>query len=126
MKTKWTKEKCYEIAKKYKTLKEFSNNEQNCYVACVKHKYIKEFDWLIRKRKNDGYWSKERCYQEAEKYDTIKDFETNSKCACVISRRNGWMEDYVWLTRLVKPSGYWRNKDNVFDAARKCKTKNGL
>lgn len=33
------------------------------------------------------------------------------------------MKDYVWLKRMNKPSGYWKDKDNIFDAAKKCKTK---
>lgn len=120
---KWTLEKCYEVAIKYKTNKDFRENEQNCYAACVKHKYLKYFVWLERKSKTSGYWTKERCYEEAKKYNTIREFETTSMSACVIARRNGWMKDYVWLKRMNKPSGYWKDKDNIFDTAKKCKTK---
>lgn len=119
----WTKEKCYEIAKKYITLKEFREKEIQCYTACIKYKFIKDFDWLKRGRKKNGFWTKEKCYEEAQKYNNIKDFEINSMSSCVIARRNGWLKEYTWLKRLLKPNGFWKNKDNVFEVAHKCHTK---
>ena len=45
------------------------------------------------KNKPNGYWTKELCKQEAMKYNTIKEFYTNSKVAYTISSKNKWLDE---------------------------------
>lgn len=44
-----------------------------------------------------GYWTEERCLEEAKKYKTKKDFRVGSYSAYIISCRNRWLDEYVWL-----------------------------
>lgn len=44
--TIWTYEKCYNIAKKYKTLREFKKNEKQCYHAASRNGWLHDFKWL--------------------------------------------------------------------------------
>lgn len=55
---KWTKKRCYEEAKKYKTKKEFQDNSPSCYQAALKHKWIDDYVWFPkRSRGSNGRWS---------------------------------------------------------------------
>ena len=64
---KWTKEKCLEEAKKYKTIKEFVKHANGAYQICIREGYREAFDHMgkvDRTRK----WTKESCFEEALKY----------------------------------------------------------
>ena len=59
-------------------------------------------------RKPKGYWTYDRCLEEAKKYTVKARFEEGSPCACQTARRNGWLDDYTWLKKSDnKPSRYW-------------------
>lgn len=44
-----------------------------------------------------GYWTEERCLEEAKKYKTKKDFRVGSYSAYIISCRNRWLDEFEWL-----------------------------
>lgn len=44
-------------------------------------------------RKPNNYWTKERCHEEALKYETRTDFIRGAKSAYSISRNNRWLDD---------------------------------
>jgi hypothetical protein len=44
-------------------------------------------------RKNFGYWSKEKCQEEASKYLNKRDFKLNSNGAYDASKRNSWLDE---------------------------------
>lgn len=49
----WTYERCMEESKKYKTLKEFRENNKGCYESSIQHGWIEDFTWItFRRRKN--------------------------------------------------------------------------
>ena len=59
-------------------------------------------------RKPNGYWTYERCLEEAKKYTARARFEEGSPSACQVARKHGWLEEYTWLKRSQNnPSGYW-------------------
>ena len=47
----------------------------------------------IRKRNINGYWTKERCKEEALKYNSRIEFINNSPTAYSISHKNKWLND---------------------------------
>jgi len=49
----WTKERCYEVAKTCKTIKEFINNYNTAYVKSIINGWRKEYTWLERSIKID-------------------------------------------------------------------------
>lgn len=50
-------------------------------------------------RKPDGYWSYERCYQTAKKYEWLSDFRIYDKLCWKASVRKGYIKDFHWLKR---------------------------
>ena len=62
----------------------------------------------MNKKKPAGYWTKERCYQEANKYTTRNEFLKGSASAYQIAQRNGWLDEVCAnLSYVVKPPRYW-------------------
>lgn len=55
-----------------------------------------------------NYWTYERCYEEALKYNTRNEFRTHSNSAYMAAWRNNWLDDYTWLKIDGRaPKGYW-------------------
>ncbi len=87
--------------------------------------------WVILNRTKTGgigkiaknKWTDKTCYDEARKYKTRGEFAESNGSAYDVARRNGWLEDYTWFEEIQKPSGYWDNYDNCYNAALKCKNK---
>ena len=75
------------------------------------------------KRKPNGYWTKERVFAEAKKYQTRGEFNKGCPSAARIAYKNNWFSEMDWVKKIVKPNGYWDIKENVFAEARKYKTK---
>lgn len=104
----WTYEKCFEEAKKYKSRSEFKNGCALAYRVAREKGWIEEYTWFEKKQKPSGYWTYEKCYEEAMKYTVKARFEEGSPCACQAARKHGWLDDYTWLEKSKNnPSGYW-------------------
>lgn len=107
----WNYDTCYAEAKKYKTRSEFeyAKGASGAYVTARRNGWIDDYTWFEQKQKPNGYWTYERCYDEASKYTTRTDFQygKGSGRAYKVARDNGWLDDYVWLEEKRKPVGYW-------------------
>ena len=65
----------------------------------------------LQKRKSLGYWTKERCHEEALKYQTKRNFKINSGGAYYASKKNGWYNEIcLHIKEKVKPHNYWTKK----------------
>lgn len=54
--------------------------------------------------KKRGYWTKEKCHEEALKYETKSDFQKFSKSAYSSARKNIWIDEICsHMNILVKP-----------------------
>ena len=73
--TIWTKEKCYETARKYNDLTTFSKEDQVAYVKAVRNGWLNEYTWLDRKKLPNGYWTHNLVMAEAKKYSTSGAFK---------------------------------------------------
>ena len=69
-------------------------------------------------RKPRGYWTYERCFEEAKKYKTRMDFKNGSPRAYSLSAKNKWLDDYNWFELIQRPNGYWTKK-RCFEEASK-------
>jgi hypothetical protein len=89
----WTKERCLEEAKKYKTITEWKNGSASSYGLACYYKFIDECTaHMIKKRKPYRYWTKKLCAEDAKKYSSRNEWQKNSggyKSAV----RNGWLEE---------------------------------
>jgi hypothetical protein len=45
-------------------------------------------------QKPNGYWTYERCYEEAKKYKTFKDFQKNCSSGCTKASKMGWIKEW--------------------------------
>ena len=112
----YNKEKVFESAKKYATIKDFALNDKSCYLKAQHCNWLKEMPWL-QKAHHD--WTYKECYEIAKKYEYKKDFHKNDRKAHDASKRRGWFKDYTWL----KNTKYkiW-TYDNCVEESKKYKT----
>src|SRR5437879_339061 len=91
----WTKELCQEEALKYKSRNEFRTNSGGAYSASYKNNWMDDIcsHILFSKKKPNGYWSKEKCLEEALKYKTKSDFYKFSGSAYTASIEKNWLTD---------------------------------
>ena len=117
----WTKEKCSDEANKYNTRSEFSERSGGAAAYARKNGFFDEIchHMLTRNSKPNGYWTKERCLNEAKKYNTKAEFR--KICPNVFARiyRNGWTEDVFSHMKIInRPSGYWTKEKCMKEAAK--------
>ena len=67
---RWTNELCEAEARKFKTKSEFQKGNPGAYIYARKNKLLERFDWFDEIKKPNGYWTRERCEEEARKYNT--------------------------------------------------------
>ncbi len=93
-KLKWTKEKCQEEALKYETRGEFWENAGSCCNSALKNGWFEEIcSHMIEVKKPKGFWTKEKCHEEALKYITKGEFLKNSCAAYVATVKHKWLDD---------------------------------
>lgn len=102
---------CYNEAKKYKTRSEFMVKASGAYRKAKDNGWLKDYTWFIEKHKPNGYWTYERCKEEALKYTSKSEFNKGSKSAYSVAWENGWLDDYTWFKR---PEAY--NKKWTYEA----------
>jgi len=87
----WTKEKCMQDALRYKTKISWKTNSKISYNISKQNNWFEECTKHITAiRKPHGYWTKERCFEEAKKYKTSAEFNKKSGGALASTQRNGW------------------------------------
>lgn len=96
----WTKEKCIEDALKYPTKIAWKSTLKSGYGVASKKGWIDECCvHMISKLKPAGYWTKERCIEEALKHHRLMDWRNNNQTSHNAARRNGW---YAECTKHMK------------------------
>ena len=92
----WTYDKCKEVALKFKTVKEFRENDEYKSVYPIIHKngWLDLIEHLEYFSKPYGYWTYEKCKEAALKYETRSEFsKSEGDCtAYQIINKNGWSE----------------------------------
>lgn len=87
-------------------------------IASVREGYWVEFYknkgcYIINKTKTGsvgsiGYkWTYEECYKCAQLCSSRSEFESVYSGGYKISKRNGWIDDYIWFETKRLPNGYW-------------------
>lgn len=122
MEKKWFKESVFAEAKKYNTRKEFFKGCASAYNVARKNNWLIEMTWLENGYKKDRKWTKEKVFEEARRYQTIREFSKKNYGAYQNALRNGLIEEMDWFKRQHKPNGYW-TKERVFAEARKYQTR---
>lgn len=109
----YTNDELVETAKKYNYREEFIKNDLKAYNTARRRglldKICSHMEW---KRMPHGYWTKERCHEEAQKYKTRKEFSRANKAAVAAASRQGWLDE---ICSHMKPVGNWfKRKIYVF------------
>lgn len=104
-----TVENLIAIAAKYKTKKEFRQQDASNYSNMVRHKAIDVCCAHMKElRKPDGYWTLERCKAEAAKYNSQAEWRKSSDASVQIAHKNGWIRECTAHMQITqKPYGYW-------------------
>ena len=119
-KLQWNYDTCYAEASKYKKRSEYRKNSKTSYNVAHDNGWLDDFTWLKISSMPHGFWTYERCHEEAKKYKTKREFEKGSPGAydAVISHK--WMPYFEYLFVYgQKPKGYWNNYDNCYKEALK-------
>lgn len=69
--------------------------------------------WIKTKVREQGYWTKERVFEEGAKYSTKMEFKKMAPTAYSKAVKYKWIEEMNWFVSNVKPKGYWQNKQNT-------------
>ena len=128
----WTEERLREEANKYKTRTEFKDKNYNAYKYTVSKKLLGKFfndypnQGYSENQRKDGYWTKEKLQEEADKYKTLNDFSENSKAAYSAARRKGILKELFNNHSNKGRTTTWSNKwtkEKLQEEADKYKTR---
>jgi len=115
-KKKWTREACYEEAKKYTTVYEFSKGCGSAYYRARKEGWVKEYTWFVDGHKRDSQrrikWTYETCRKESQKYKSRGEFSKGNPPAYQVALKNKWLDSYTWL--ISKGNKHEEKIDNVY------------
>jgi len=120
----WNKEHCAEEALKYTSRHAFSAGIGSAYNAALLNGWLDDIcGHMVERKKPNGYWTKDRCIEEALKYTTRSGLEAGSSGAYNAALQNGWMDDICGhMEEKKKPAGYW-NRDRCAEEALKYTTR---
>ncbi|MCK9415689.1 hypothetical protein M0Q97_03400 [Candidatus Dojkabacteria bacterium] len=113
----WTKERCQEEASKYKRRVEFIKNSNSAYQKALRCGWLDEIcsHMIEYHRKPKKYWTKERCQEEALKYDIRSNFQKGIPVAYQTALNKGWLNDICSHMRKIIHSN-WTKSECHFEA----------
>jgi hypothetical protein len=92
----WTKEKCIEEALKYDSQYKWKENSNSSYGAAYKNNWVKEcIKHMIQYRKPNGYWTFERCLEEALKYTSVIEWKINDVASQSAAYRSNFYNECI-------------------------------
>ena len=120
----WTKERCGEIAKKYRTKSDLKRNNNGVYCAAYKNGWLDEIcSHMEPGKRGSVWWTKESCEKIAKKYKTKSEFKEGNMGAYNSAYKRGWLDEICKHMIPGKlPNGTW-TKENCQLEALKYKTK---
>jgi hypothetical protein len=121
----WTKQRCAEDALNYETKYEWQKKSSSAYNTALKNDWMDECSGhMVTQKVPKSFWTKERCLNEALKYDTRTDWRSGSMNSYRVAKKNGWFDECVkHMGPVVKYKGFWV-KELCIEEAVKYKTKN--
>ena len=103
-KINWNYDDCKKTIAQYNSLMEFRTKEKSMYIGILKNNWKELLSALEYVFRENGYWTYERCKEEALKYKTKKDFRENSHAHDVIKKNNWWGE---LCSHITSPNRDW-------------------
>ena len=112
----WTKDKVFEIAKRYTQLADFRKEQKLAYFAALNNGWFEELTWL--QRANIPPIPYQEVEDRARKYKTMAEFKEGDPEAYARAVKRKWMKRFDWMEKRNKPHGYW-TRERVEEEARK-------
>lgn len=118
--TRWTLEKCKEVAAKYTKRGQWQKHDNNSYAAAQRKGWLEECcahmepppDYL-KGRAKQGTWTYDKCVDSARQYISRAEWLKGDRKAYFAAYNRGWMDEIVerfeWSTTSRLPSGYWQD-----------------
>lgn len=106
---KWTLDALVAEAQNYSSRKEFIEGSPSAYNAARKKRVLDEvcghMDRLVHPV---GYWTKDKVFEEAQRYQTRVAFQKGASSAYNKAYKEGWLEEVTGhMEEIKKPTGYW-------------------
>lgn len=98
---KYTKKVCYDLAKQFKTKKEFREAYRNVYFKCLEKGWLKDYDWLEKTYRQKRIFTYEECKNSASQCRTRMEFQKNFQQMYEQSMKNGWIDDFI-KSKIIK------------------------
>lgn len=98
----WTKEKCADEVLKYKSKIELYKNSPGAYMYLLRNGLLNDVCINMRTKKTNGYWTKDRCFSEAVKFNTRSEFYKKSSGAYRSALCNDWLEEICFHMKTLK------------------------
>lgn len=112
----WTKEKCYEVSKNFKTRQEFNKKERCVYITAYNRGWLDEICLHMDIKEK---LTKEKCQEYANSCSTKTEFSKKFGRAFYFSKKNGWIHE---ICSHMKKINHW-TKENCKKEASKYKTR---
>lgn len=116
----WTLERCMEDAAQYSSQREWSRRSSGAYQRASANGWREQCcAHMASGNKPRGYWTLERCMEDAAKYGRRSEWKSASKGAYLAAMRKGWLEACCGhMSRTAKPRGYWKLETCIEDASK--------
>ena len=93
----WTRENCYNEAKKYSSRSEYKSGCQTAYYKSLKYNWMDDYFWFNESATKEK-WNQQTCYEEAKKYKSRGEFAKGNSPAYNKAWKNNWLDDYTWFS----------------------------
>jgi len=102
------KELCQKEALKYNKRTDFKSKSSSAYFAALENKWLDEISLHMVRIAHNFKWTKEKCQEEALKYNKRTDFNTFSHSAYVTACTNKWLIEICQHMKILSiPHEYW-------------------
>jgi hypothetical protein len=90
----WTLERCEEEASKFTTIIEWANRSASSYRKALSKGWLDTCtSHMQNSRRKNGYWTLQRCKDDAKKFKHKVDWQRSSGSAYNKATKNGWIKD---------------------------------
>ena len=115
----WTKDRCKKEANKYASRCEFQDKAGGAYSAAKRNRWLDEVcSHMEGDNHLPGYWTKERCIEEASRFTKKSTFRKECQGAYGSAWKNGWLEEICMHMNQTQTRGYW-TKERCIEEGKK-------